>query len=556
MPTKSVLMLVDRPASPTAKYAKGTVVTIDEALADYYISTGAARTPDARRTVYEKALGGDDGSREVTALSNDLTGGIAYPEIQRGISTVLLGDSLMVGLLPNANPTALSYDSGTGVMTITKSSHGYYTGQPQYFSIKDQPHWNHFHVPAVRIDGDTLSLQLTPGLTLPAGQPLGEVWFGATNYIRSENPFGWLAARRPKLLRVCGVVGENAAAIRRRVSQALAPQPTVVELRAGTNDIGVTEVDSVLSDIDGMVREIVSSGVVCILHTVPPLGAPTAAQSRWIVDVNRRIKALVGKYPNLRICDDYAAIVDPASALGAALSGALNADNIHFVAKAGRLISKKLQICYDSIFPTVSQHPVSVIQAYDATNNPDGFDAFGNGLLATTTGGTASTNVTGTVAAGLVVQGTASTCPVVASVVDAAVGKAQRAVGTPSANNATFNIRASSLHARCTPGEKRRFQAHIKTSGIPANGKVKNLSMIVNMTADGVQYFSVRALFTPQLTEGLYMQEDIDMDVETEPFEIPLGSLTNIQPQIQVDFAGGGSAVTLDVSQFAFVREI
>lgn len=93
MPTKSVLMLVDRPASPTTKHAAGTVVTIDEALADYYISTGAARTPDARRTVYEKALGGDDGSREVTALSNDLTGGIgilssggrpAYPLSRRG----------------------------------------------------------------------------------------------------------------------------------------------------------------------------------------------------------------------------------------------------------------------------------------------------------------------------------------------------------------------------------------------------------------------------------------------------------------------------------------
>jgi len=533
----------DIPGGDNLRWIEGQTRLIHEGVISYYRSN-----PTAWEIV-------DNDESLVRSATNPVTGGIGYPEVQRGITTVLLGDSLMLNLISPSNPAAFEYNDATGVATVTRTSHGFYTGQPVQIAVKGRPEWCHFDLRITRIDANNYTIQLPPGLgSAPA--TLAEIWIGYAQYLRSDYPFAWLRARRPKLLRICGVTSERATEIRARLPQALAMEPTVIELRAGTNDRGVTPVESVIADIDLMVREISSRGIVCILHTVPAVGAPTAAIATWIVTLNRLILALAGKYPNLRICDDYAAVVDPASALGASLSGALGSDNLHFAGKAGRLIAARLQACYDSIYQTVSHHPTSVIQAYDPTNNPSGWDAFGNGLLATTTGGTAGTATTGTVAAGLIVKGVASTCPVVASVVDADVGKAQRAVGVPTANNDQILVQLASVHARCASGERRRFQCHVKTSGIPANGAVKNVSMLVQITLDGVTYSQIRAHYTPQASAGMYLQHDIDADFETEPFEIPAGSVTSVQPQVQVDFSGGGSAVTLDVSQIAVPLEI
>lgn len=496
-------------------------------------------------------------ARSSTAVDTYGNRGTAFPAIQRGASTVLLGDSLMLNLLNPANPQAFAYDSATGIATVQYNSHGFYPGQPLQLAVKGRPDFCIFDIPAVRVDANNLTLQLPTGLS-NAPTTLSEIWVASQGFRRSDYPFAWLRCRKPKLLRVCGVVSETASQIRARLSQALAADnlPTVLELRAGTNDRAITPVDSVYADILYMVQQATSLGVNVILHTVPPSGAPTAAQSVWTVALNRLLMAIPRTNALVQICDDYAALVDPTSATGAALSGTLGSDNLHFVSKGAKRIAARLQACYDAILQSVSAHPTSVIQAYDATNNPTGYDAWGNGLLATATGGTTGTNTTGTVAGSLTVKGTA-TMAVVASVVAAAVGNAQRCVGTPAAANDQMIVQTGSLHTRVAAGERRRFQCHIKTSGIPANAQVKNISVLVQIAVDGVTYSQIRALYTPVSTAASFPQEDIDMDVETDPILIPSGSITSVQAQAQIDFAGAsaGNAVTFEVSQIGFPLE-
>lgn len=479
--------------------------------------------------------------------------GVAFPAIQRGATTVLLGDSLMLNLLNPANPQAFTYDPATGIASAQYNSHGFYPGQALQLAVKGRPDFCVFDIPAGRVDANNLSLQLPTGLS-NAPSTLSEIWVASQGFRRSDYPYSWLRCRKPKLLRVCGVVSETAAQIRARLSHALELMPSVIELRAGTNDRAITSVDAVYADILYMVQQATSLGINVILHTVPPSGAPTAAQSVWTVALNRLLMAIPRMNPLVRICDDYAAMVDPASATGAALSGTLGSDNLHFVSKGAKRIAARLQDCYDSILQSVSAHPTSIIQAYEATNNPSGYDAWGNGLLSTATGGTASSNASGTAAASLVVKGTA-TMQVVASVVAAAVGNAQRVVGTPTAANDQMIVQTASLHARVAAGERRRFQCHIKTSGVPANAAVKNISVLVQIAVDGVTYSQLRSLYTPISTSASFPQEDLDMDVETDPILIPSGSITSVQAQAQIDFAGAGSAVTFEVSQIGFPIE-
>lgn len=493
-------------------------------------------------------------SAQVDAYGNR---GVAFPAISRGASVVLLGDSLMLNLLNPANPQAFAYNSATGLATVQYNSHGFYPGQPLQIAVKGRPDFCVFDIPTVRVDANNLTLQLPTGLSnMPA--TLSEIWVASQGFRRADYPFSWLRCRKPRILRVCGVVSETAAQIRARLGQALVADnlPTILELRAGTNDRAITSVGAVYADILYMVQQATALGVNVILHTVPPSGSPTAAQSVWTVALNRLLMAIPRTNALVQICDDYAAIVDPASATGAALSGTLGSDNLHFVSKGAKRIAAKLQVCYAAILQSVSAHPTSVIQAYDATNNPTGYDAWGNGLLATGTGGTTGTNTTGTVAGSLTVKGTA-TMAVVASVVSAAVGNAQRCVGTPAAANDQIIVQTGSLHTRVAAGEYRRFQCHIKTSGIPANGAVKNISILVQIAVDGVTYSQMRSLYTPNTTAAMFPQEDIDMDVESDPILIPVGSITSVQAQAQIDFAGAGAGtdVTFEVSQIGFPIE-
>lgn len=85
---KTVLMLADRPKSPSEKYAAGSVQVLDDALADHFIGTGAARFQSYQQSEERKLRSDSDGSltgkeqigneerTSVSAIVNELTGGI------------------------------------------------------------------------------------------------------------------------------------------------------------------------------------------------------------------------------------------------------------------------------------------------------------------------------------------------------------------------------------------------------------------------------------------------------------------------------------------------
>lgn len=544
---------------PWNGYQIGARATLSAAIETTLKASGIARDD------YQQD--GPVGGSPVLAVPGD--GGIAVSagtvtvsDSSRGGATIaLFGDSLMLNNHSTSNPaSAISYDAATGIITVPLTSHGLYTGQPVNFVVKAQPDWNLYRAPVTRVDANTITLQGPTGLTnVPA--TLSRIWIAYCDVLMIFGPYAWLPCRRPTLVKNLGVTGETAAEIRARLPHVRATPSDIVDFRAGTNDVivGSLTADQIFADIEYVVQQLaVVDNRQMIVHTVPPLGSTANTGTRMLVidALNRKILGLKSKYRNVQICDDYAALVDPTSAVGSALSNVIGSDGIHFTGRAGKLISARFAACLKSYLgDAVPQHPVSAIAAYDATNNPAGYDAWANGLLKTTTGGTTGSNCTGTVAQALSVSSSNASAPVVASVVATDYGNAQRVVGAPAANGDLFIVTLNSVHARVVAGEKRRFQVRVKTTGAAANAQFKTLGILLNIgTADGT-FTQVRHLYQSGGTVAYWPQEEIDMLLETEPFVIPAG-VTSVVGKIQCEFGGAGSSVTLDISQIGFPLEI
>jgi lysophospholipase L1-like esterase len=450
-------------------------------------------------------------------------------------------------------PSSLTYNAETGVLTINRTSHGLYTGQEVFIVATGRPDFCFYDLPATRVTANQFTVQLAVGeRTLPGAST---VYIGNGFSLRAENPFNWLSPGRFRVLRNAGVPDETAAQIRARIADSLALRPSVLNLRAGINSYSAgASVASVYADNLAMCQDAVDAGVAVILHTLPPHGAPDAARGTWLVEVNRLLRTIPASVRGVILCDDYAALVDPASPLGAARAGHLNADNLHLSAMGARVLSVPLQTCYDAIYKPLSPLPTSAIEAYDATNNPASKNTFSNGLLRTTSGGTAFTGISGPVAADLSV-GRFGAMTGVASVVSAArgFGNAQRVVGTPTADGDGFYVKTLNASSRAVAGERYIFGAHVKTSGVADNAQVKNISLSALMTIDGTSYTQVRTLYAAGAAAA-YQQADIDMPLVSDPFVVPAGC-TDLRCQVQIDFSGSAaSAVTMDVSQVTVER--
>lgn len=87
---KTVVMNVTRPISPTASHVKGTTVTIEDDLAEYYISTGAARYATLQQTDARLLRSSIDGSPGSIVAPGGEAAGVNIATDANG-NTVLVG---------------------------------------------------------------------------------------------------------------------------------------------------------------------------------------------------------------------------------------------------------------------------------------------------------------------------------------------------------------------------------------------------------------------------------------------------------------------------------
>lgn len=469
-------------------------------------------------------------------------------------TSVLAGDSWMAQYnMSPGTPGSISYDSATGVLTVNRTSHGLYSEQEVFIAVTGRPEWCHYDLPITRVTADQFTVVISKNLASPPAASI--IYIGNKFSTRAEHPVPWLQPRRFRVLRNGGVPDETAAQIRARFASLLALNPTMIDLRAGINDYAViTPYRQVFADVLWMCQQAAKKGISVLLHTIPPHGAPDAGRVTWITSINPLIATIPSIVPGVVLCDDYAALVDPATAATAKAKHLL-ADNLHLSVLGMWALLPSYQAAMDKIAKTRSVLPVSPLESYDATLSPNGVFTFGNGLLQTTTGGTAFAPVTGTVAADLIASA-ANMTSCVASVVPArnGIGNAQRLVGAPSAAAANMIVKTVDADTRVVAGRRYQPVCRVRTEGIPANGKVKNIALQMLMTVGGTSYSQMRNLWVSGSgsDETYFPQVDIDQEVVCEPILVPTAGTTDIRWQVMIEFNGASSAeVAMEVSQIA-----
>jgi hypothetical protein len=469
---------------------------------------------------------------------------------------VLWGDSNFLNALGPLQPSVFVYDPVFGLATVTANNHGWYSGTKIQIGVTNVASLCFYDLVITRIDANNFTVNLPTGLSnFPS---VASIWCASNQYLTGDYPNAWLKCSRPRIVRVVATVSDTAQTIVSKFADVLAKNPSSCEFRLGTNNRLIDTPQTVYALALQGCQMLSDANIPTILHTIPPVGTADSPTGAWIIAYNKLLRQIPKQINGIYICDDWRILIDPASIYGAALSGTLRTDNLHLTAKGGYLIATTpiygLQACFDKIYQTVTDHPCSLIEAYNATYNPNGDDAFGNGMLYTTTGGSTGAGSTGAVASGLQTTIIGMGGTVLSSVVSAAIGNAQRLVGTPASVNDQFLIKTADMSSRVIPGEYRKAKCHIKTSGIAANANTLSLAMIVQLVVGGVTYNQIRSLYSYQSVANSYPQVDVDMDLESEPFLIPNAGVTSLTFQIQLFFAGAGSAVTMDVSQWGMQR--
>lgn len=465
---------------------------------------------------------------------------------------VLAGDSWMAQYnMSQGSPGSISYDSATGILTVNRTAHGLYSEQEVFIGVTGRPDWCHYDLPITRVTADQFTVVIPKDLTSTPAAAL--VYIGNKFSTRAEHPLNWLQPSHFRVLRNGGVPDETAAQIRARFASLVALNPTVIDLRAGINDYAVTTpVRSAFADILWMCQHGAKKGAAILLHNVPPHGAPDAGRVAWITAINPLIATIPSIVPGVVLCDDYAALVDPAVP-GTAKAKYLLADNLHLSVLGATALQQAYQAAMDKIAHARSILPLSPLESYDATLSPNGVFTFANGLLQTATGGTAFAPVTGAVAADLTVSATNMTS-CAASVIPSknGIGNAQRLVGAPASAGANMIVKTVDADTRVVAGQRYQPVCHIRTEGIPANAKVKNIALQMLMTVGGTAYSQMRNVWVSGSgsDETYFPQVDVDRDFVCEPILVPSAGTTDIRWQAMIEFNGASAGeVVFEVSQ-------
>jgi hypothetical protein len=528
-------------------------ITVQTTIEGYEFGLDVANRPVSRLS---------DGKQYGVVLHNPTTGeliganGASVSGAGIAIRRATVGDSLMAREhTTNALTNQPTYDSTTGLLTFTQTSHGHFTGMGCRIHSSSGDLFRDLTL--TRIDANTFSVNIGAGKSIISTTTN---WYISNEYqYNAEGVHTHLRPSRPKLYN-CGISGATAAIIRAySLPQALATDANVIDLRAGPNDATGGDVDATYAHIEAMALAVEASGKLLFLHTIPPIG-DTVAQGKFAANLSAKIRLLQARIKNSALIDDYAIGVDPTSATGSAKAGYQNpSDKTHFAPIYSKLVAAREQEVFDAVFGrSVSPCPTSALDAYDATNNPTSGQPFPKPTLITTTGGTVGTGTTGVAASGMTTFATGAGTPV-ASVVAAAngIGNAQRLVGTPAANGdlmrPTTRASEAAVAALLIPGKRYKAVCHLKVSGLTGQSVLQSYATFVVFTNAEVTGNNRIGDGNWAGTAAQIPQVDFETDIETPEFTCPPGvTSAYIDPQVKFA-AAGASPVTTDGSTYAFI---
>lgn len=479
--------------------------------------------------------------------------------VERAI--VLVGDSMMANTHVNSVPNAVSYNNVSGILTVTLTSHGNFTGMDVRVACTGVPTWETRDVQLTRIDANTFSVPLAPGLGTPPAANIFRIFF--PTQLVEAGPYTWLSGHRPRIIQH-GVNAETIEMIVQRTSRIAALPQRVVWLRAGTNvSFGgdITGANLGVAAIRSMVETLINAGKIIIISTIPPSGT-TVVLGRYTQTLNQGIRKIADDL-GLFLIDEYAIIVDPVSAIGGPRLGYLS-DGTHFSSRGSRIIAEVgLQVICDQIFgPPFSLTPSSALDGYDAVNNPTSKNVLSNPLLTITTGGQNGSGaaISGTIATGITLyaSGSWTAGSIAASVVPAAtgIGNAQRISGAPTAAGDMMRIttrqNGAAVAARMVAGRKYRAVGNVRVTGVAGQSVVRSLLLLVVFTNSEGTFTRISDHNWSGTGPDQYEQMDFETVFETPEFTLPPG-VTEIYQDYRLAFNGTGTTVSMEISELAII---
>ena len=475
-----------------------------------------------------------------------------------------LGDS-QLGYSAGANTlTAASYDSNTGVLTLTQSGHGLTNGCFVQLGARAAPQWNVYGKSCTVVSSSIFTVQLAAGLS---GQPIAADmrWTkaGTSNKPACVGDVQYLTGARGRVVRNASVTGETWAQIRARVALEVAPVMTgggIVIIQGGHNDslTGPVPVAQSISDMQGCVSDLKALGLRVIIINNTPFGSgyATTAARVHLLEQNRAMAALA-RPGTVAVVDAFGVANDPAS-LCNALTGYVQSDNLHWSGKTSRGIAQLIANIINLWLPPVQRLPGSFLDCYDVTNNPNSTNKMQNALFQTATGGTLNNSIAGAAASQLTLatdQGSGASFTGSVQATSWGGGGNSQKIAWASLTFSTNTVRmyTSSQHARFSAGQKIRFACRVKTTGLGGSAFINDLYAKMYITVDGNAL--TLALFNDSsLPAAQNDQQDWDGLFESDLIYLPVGAaLQNLQWEIGAVLTGT-LAGSIEVGQVDLIQ--
>lgn len=274
-----------------------------------------------------------------------------------GYKTVLFGDSMTSQFHADMTITSVSYAASTGVLTLTRNSHGVadqwegdlFSTNLSYTSLR-----KHLRKTFTRVDANTLTCQLDANLSdLPDGVLSGSTFvrwphlFGSNSWVlRMQQLLGW-----PFHIVANGAQsGDTTAQVLDRIwDYCLDYNPEVVIMQCpGINDFALTagDLETTWNNLRTIFDLLMARDIFLVIATITPCVSPETLRvgkvnGARIVEINRRIRQYL-QNANAIVIDAYGQVVDIDDAEGEALSNTLKTnDGVHYQNNGAFLVGRK-----------------------------------------------------------------------------------------------------------------------------------------------------------------------------------------------------------------------
>ncbi len=459
---------------------------------------------------------------------------------------VVIGDS-QAGL--DNSPVAITsytYDSTTGVLTITAAGHGLVQGCYVGFQVRNRPEWNTYKTRVTFISSSVYSIIMPTGLNSFTASDARWFKFGTSTgqgiscWIRS------LSNDSVNIIRNAGVTGETipqiVARIRSEAISILSPGDCII-MDGGHNDLATTSdsAQTMYNNLIPGIQEAVRYGLRVIVINITPFGATYAVNNpvnrSRMCEYNRLISYLPSLYPGVAILNAYQDAVNTTlttlsgtSGAGTAKANYVYSDFLHWSPITAKNIAKRAVNILNVWYPPQQTLITSGFDCYDATNNPLSTNLMQNGGLTTVTGGT----VTGLLAGSVMGSQWTAAADANASSLTASVQQSSWGWGGNSAKifipdgltftNQRVRFLCASQQARFVPGQEFKFRGYFKTSGLA--GLISFMGLLIYMQVDNGTSETVNAGLTFLNSSNQYYPNDSDFSgpVISGILKIPEGS--------------------------------